>query len=236
MIILGIETSGRTGGVALCDDRRELAAHAFAEAHRRARNIMVAIDDVVRRAGMERRDIGAVSVSQGPGSFTGLRVGITCAKVLAYALGVPVVGVPSLAVQAENVDPAEHGGCRAACPVQDARRARVYGDLFEWDGRRWTDTTGVLLKGPRELADLLPAGALVFGTGVRAYPDVFTAERFRLGLEELADGRAEVVARLGLALLHAGRAVDPARLVPCYYRLTEPEEKLATSAGRQGKD
>jgi len=231
MIILGIETSGTVGSVALCDGPHVLACHTFPPGARHARNVMPAIDGVVRRAGLSKQDVEAVAVSAGPGSFTGLRVGITCAKTLAWALGWRAVPVPSLEVRAWNVDPAAWGGCTHTCPVFDARRDKVYGTLFEWDGGRWTDTTGVLLKEPAALAELLPEGTLVFGSGVQAYEEVFAGGRFRLGGAELAIGRAEAVVQLGLRWLSAGGEVDPMELSPRYYRLTAPEEKAASSPG-----
>lgn len=227
MMILAIETSGDTGSVAVCDGGRVLASHTFGQDARHARNVMPAIDEVVRRAGLNRHGVDAVAVSAGPGSFTGLRVGITCAKALAWALGWRAAAVPSLAVRARNVDPAAHDGCRYTCPLVDARRDKVYGAVFEWTGGEWTDTTGVLLDDPRRLADVLPAGTLVFGSGVRAYPQVFAGGRFPIGEDGLETGRAEAVAELGLRLIRAGQDVDPMELAPRYYRLTEPEEKLA---------
>lgn len=231
MIILGIETSGDFGSVALCDEEAVLAAYAFPEGARHARDIMPAIDGLVKEAAVGKGDISAVAVSQGPGSFTGLRVGVTCAKTLAYALGWRAVGIPSLEVMARNVTADAAGECRFTCPVLDARRAKVYGTVFEWDGDRWRDTTGVLIEAPDELAARIPDGALVFGSGVRAYPEVFSVGRVRVGDEGLAVGRAEAVARLGLRRIRAGEEADPMRLVPHYYRVTEPEEKLRARAG-----
>jgi tRNA threonylcarbamoyladenosine biosynthesis protein TsaB len=231
MIILAIETSGATAGVAVCDERRPLAVHTFGKGARHARNIMPAVDQVVRRAGLGKQDVDAVAVSAGPGSFTGLRVGITCAKTLAWALGWKAVPVPSLEVLTSNVDPRAHNGCRHTCPVFDARRDRVYGTLFEWHDGEWADITGVLIEDPQDLAGRLPEGTLVFGTGVRAYPDAFADRRLPVGEAELETGRPEAVAELGLRLIRAGRAVDPMALNPSYYRLTGPEEKLAAAPG-----
>jgi tRNA threonylcarbamoyladenosine biosynthesis protein TsaB len=226
MIILAIETSGETASVAVCDEAGALAVHRFGKGARHARNVMPAIDDVIRRAGLSKQRVDAVAVSAGPGSFTGLRVGITCAKTLAWALGWRAVAVPSLEVLVRNVDPAVHGGCRHVCPIFDARRRKVYATLFEWDEARWADKTGVLLTEPRELAERLTAGTLVFGTGVRAYPEVLSEGKFTVGEPELEAARAEAAAQLGLELLGECKDVDPMALVPQYYRLTEPEEKL----------
>lgn len=229
MIILGIETSGDIGSVALCDDDDVMAAYTFPEGARHARDIVPAIDRIVAEAGIGKADVCAVAVSQGPGSFTGLRVGITCAKTLAYALSWKAVGLPSLEVMAQNVRPDMVAECPFTCPVLDARRERVYGTVFEWDGDCWCDTTGVLLEEPRRLATIIPDGALVFGSGVRAYPELFDCERFRAAERALEVGRAEAVARLGRLRIRAGRDVDPMGLVPKYYRVTEAEEKLRAS-------
>lgn len=221
MIVLGIETSTDVGSVAVCAEGRTLASYAFPEGARHARNIMPAVDDVLGRAGVAKDAVEAVAVSAGPGSFNGLRVGLTCAKALAFALGWQCVAVPSLEVSAGNLA-AEEGA--VACPVRDARRARVYGTVFERREGRWHDTTDVLLKPPHELADMLPEGAVVFGTGVAAYPEAFRRDRFHVESPGLEVGHAETVARLGLERLRAGAGCDPMQLVPRYYRLTQAEE------------
>jgi len=225
MIILGIETSCRTGSVALCRDDRPVASHVFPEGIRQARDILPAVDRVVTEAGLARTAIDAVTVSHGPGSFTGLRIGVTCAKTLAYALGWRIVGVPSLEVQVQNVA-CTPGAC--ACPVLDARRGHVYGTVFRGVDHEWRSTTGVLIVEPQELAEAIPEGATVFGTGVEAYPDVFASGRFEVGDPSLGIGRAEKAAEVGRKLLLAGRESDPMTLVPQYYRPTEAEERLGS--------
>jgi tRNA threonylcarbamoyladenosine biosynthesis protein TsaB len=224
-MILGIETSGRAGNVAVCEDEDVLATFGFEPGRHHARDIVSGVDEVLADAGVEKAEVEAVAVSRGPGSFTGLRIGVTCAKTLAWALGWAAVGVPSLEVLVQNVPPAGAPAC--ACPTRDARRGRIYATIFERQDDRWTDKTGVLLLAASELAERLPAGALVFGTGARAYPAVLGGERFRVGGRELELGRAEEVARLGLRRLAAGHGDDPMQLVPLYHRQTAPEEKLA---------
>ena len=87
----------------------------------------------------------------------------------------------------------------------------------------------MLIREPAALAEALPDGALVFGTAVRAYPGVLGEGRFRVGERELEVGRAAEVARLGERRITCGQQVSPLQLVPRYYRLTEPEEKLGTT-------
>jgi len=235
MIVLGIETSGERGSVAVVRDEGLLAEYYFPEGHRHARNIMVGIDEVVGRAGVGKREINAVAVTQGPGSFTGLRVGVTCAKTLAWALGWRAVGVPTLDVLAQNVLPerrpdAEHAAPAAVCPLLDARRSFVYGAVFLRQGERWVDSTGMIAGPPAQVAARIPPGTLIFGTGVAAYPEVFGSPGsavWSVGPEELARGHARHTAWLGLRLLREGKDVNPLKLLAMYYRPTEAEEKLS---------
>ena len=233
MIVLGIETSSTVGSVAVCDEDAARAVHVFPPGPRHARNLLPAVDGVLRRAGLGKEQVDAVAVSEGPGSFTGLRIGIACAKTLAFALGWHCVGVPSLEVLAQNVPAGEMPDGGVVCPVRDARRAQVYGTIFRREGGRWQDTTGVLLLPPGDLAARLPEGAVVFGTGVEAYPGLFAATRFAVGPAAYETGRAEAVARLGRERILAGEAVDPTDLVPRYYRLTEAEERLEAAAAAE---
>lgn len=232
MTILGIETSGTIGSVAICSNGEVMAQHTFREGARHARDIMTGIDAVLKEARARTTDIDAIAVSEGPGSFTGLRVGVTCAKTLAYALGCKVTGVPSLEVLAQNVSQELMGGCEFTCPLLDARRSCVYWNLFQWEGGCWHDRTAVMVGEPLQIAERIPAGTLIFGSGLRAYPEVFGADRFRCGSESLERGLAEQVARLGALRVLRGGAVEPALLTPKYYRITEAEEKIARRPAR----
>lgn len=223
MIVLGIETSSRIGSVALVDEGAALASYSFPEGARHARNIMGGIETVMSEASVSKTDVDAVAVSQGPGGFTGLRIGVTCAKTLSYVLGWRVVGVPSLEVQVQNVSPRPG---QIVCPVQDARRQAVYGTIFEWRGEAWADTSGVLLFAPDELAERIPDGSFVFGSGVVAYPRIFSTPRFEVGDAALAEPTATAVAALGLRMLRDGVESNPMSLVPLYYRPTAAEENL----------
>ncbi len=230
MLILGVETSTTRGCVALYDsgDDRILSEQVFPDNPSHARDIVPAIDRMFTQCDIARHDVEAVAVSQGPGSFTGLRVGITCVKTLAYILEWKCVGIPSLEVMVQNVD-AESLGVTAACPLRDARRSAVYGTLFRYQNGQWEDQTGVMLDSPADLAGRLPDGTLVFGDGTEAYREIFNAEpegRFTTADGELARPRAAAVARLGAGEIRRGEAISPMQLNPRYYRKTAAEDNL----------
>ncbi len=233
-LVLGIETSDDRGGVVLCRGEKPLEQREFGSGASHARDLLPGIKAVVRAAGIRKDDLDVVAVAEGPGSFTGLRVGVTCAKVLGYTLGPAVVGIPTLEIKAYNVDPAAEGSGAHVCPVQDARRGWVYATVFRSTGERWDDRTGVLAGPPEEVVEEVPEDALVFGDGAAKFDDVFSPSRFRIGDAGLDDPTALWTSRLGLRRVRAGGAVDPMELQPRYYRPTAPEENLQRRSGQKG--
>jgi tRNA threonylcarbamoyladenosine biosynthesis protein TsaB len=160
--------------------------------------------------------IDLIACDIGPGSYTGLRVGLAAAKGLALALRRPLIGVSSLDAMAE----AARGQARLLCPAIDARWEQIYGAFYE-DGRRTTD---YLAEKPDVFAARVPKGAFVFGDALDQYGGLFSD--VTRGPRELWDPRPELVALLGQRLHEAGTRHDAAALVPLYLRPTEAELKF----------
>jgi tRNA threonylcarbamoyladenosine biosynthesis protein TsaB len=117
--VLGIETSSARGSVALIEGSISVCALDHERANAHGESILPLIEEALARAGWNRTQLDRIAVGAGPGSFTGLRVGIAIAQGLSEGLGIPLVGVPSLRAMALAV-PAEQEGCR--CVLVDARR------------------------------------------------------------------------------------------------------------------
>jgi tRNA threonylcarbamoyladenosine biosynthesis protein TsaB len=130
-LILNLETSTHQCSVALTEGEDVLAYKELGGAYTHAENLTVFIQDVCREANLDLKMIKAVAVSKGPGSYTGLRIGISTAKGLCYALGIPLIGIPTLQALANVVKPAS-GVLR--CPLLDARRMEVYCAIYDADG------------------------------------------------------------------------------------------------------
>jgi tRNA threonylcarbamoyladenosine biosynthesis protein TsaB len=216
MRVLGIESSGPRGGVALLDGDREAGLRLFEKGMVHGREIAPAIQDLLAAAGWPLASLDLVACDLGPGSYTGLRVGLAAAKGLALAAGLPVAGVSSLDVLAE----AAKGLAKVVCPAIDARWDQIYGAVYE-DGRRLGD---YLAEKPAAFVARVPAGALVLGDALEAYGglfgDVVRAPR------ELWDPSPVQVARLGRRLRESGVVQDAATLLPLYLRPTEAEIKF----------
>jgi len=225
MRVLGIETSGARGGVALLEGGRVLGTRLFEKGMVHGREIAPSIRSLLDERGLRPGDLDLLACDIGPGSYTGLRVGLAAAKGLALALGKPLVGVASLDAMAE----AARGLARVLCPAIDAKWEQIYGALYE-DGRR---TTEYLAEKPAAFAARVPPEALLLGDALDAYGALF-GDRKRAP-RELWDPRPETVALLGARMHAEGVRHDDARLVPLYLRPTEAELRFGGGAGEAGR-
>jgi tRNA threonylcarbamoyladenosine biosynthesis protein TsaB len=165
MRVLAIETSTSLASVALVEGGRLVLARAHERPKQSAERLLPMIAEVLAEAGWQKADLERLGVSVGPGSFTGLRVGIACAQGLALGLGIPLLGVTSLRALARAV-PASVPGVR--CPLLDARRREVFAGGY-------ADTAGcpevlaplaVLASAAREsLSAQLPGPVVWIGSG-----------------------------------------------------------------------
>ncbi len=223
MKVVGIETSGSIGSVAVCDGNKVVGRHTFGKASNHGKEIVSSLETVFNEVKWKPEDIDLIAVSIGPGSYTGLRIGVTCAKTLAYGLGKPVIDVPTLDVLAGNIkDDVKH-----ICPVIDAKRKRVYACIYSRNNSKNKRTTDFLIITPDELKDILPESTLIFGDGVAPYKEIFAQMKVTI-IEDEKPGIAEAVdvARLGLERYEQGERCEINELVPLYLRKSEAEEKL----------
>ena len=149
MTILAIDTSTDYLSLAVMRDGK-IVARFHRRSHMRHSSLLVpTIGKLLEKAKLKARDIDCFAVSAGPGSFTGLRIGVTTVKGLAYSLKKPVVAVPTLDVIARNVK----GFNGTICPVLDARKNKVYACLYSSDGKDIKRISGYLLITAKELME-----------------------------------------------------------------------------------
>ena len=221
---LAIETSSRIGSVALAEDGRTLAEETFPHGLEHAARIVPAIDSLSRRLGWTSRDLREIYVSAGPGSFTGLRIGITLAKTLAFATGAKVFAVPSVRVLVENL-PAD---ANRAVVVLDAKRDQIFTASFARCQDKWNAVEPAQLSSLAEILSKSPRPLHLIGEGIpyhRKFIDPADTEII-LTDESIWRPRADVVASLGFELARNGEFTDPMKLTPIYIRRPEAEEKF----------
>jgi len=167
-MILQIETATASCSVALANEGEVLALKQLAGRNVHAEMITLFIDEVITSAGIKFENLDAVAVSSGPGSYTGLRIGVSTAKGLCYALGKPLIAVETLEAMASGL--ANRQGYREdssilLCPMIDARRMEVYTAVFKADGGRVRPTAAEIID-EHSFADLLQdTKILFFGDG-----------------------------------------------------------------------
>jgi tRNA threonylcarbamoyladenosine biosynthesis protein TsaB len=223
--ILALETSELTGSVAAAVDDNLLATLDLEPSQRSARSLAPAIRALLAQIGWQPRDVQLVAVTTGPGSFTGLRVGVATAKVFGYAVGAELLSVSTL----ETIAAAAPGEIEKLAVAIDAQRGDVVAQSFQ---RRASGELEALEQARLlPLADWLtglPPGYAVSGPVLKKWTDPFPA-----GIEvlpaEFWRPTAAQVARLAYRDYRAGRRDDPWGLLPVYSRPSAAEEKWAKS-------
>jgi tRNA threonylcarbamoyladenosine biosynthesis protein TsaB len=178
MRILALDTSSRAGSAALLDDDRLIAAHQLDVSATHSERLLPAVDRLLADAGWTIGDIELLACAKGPGSFTGLRIGIASAKGIAVAAELPLVGVNSLEATAQALAFA----AGPICPMIDARKRQVYAALFQPNGA----------GGLQRLRDDVstPAGPWAAGLGE---PCLFVGDGAELYREEIRAARPDAI-------------------------------------------
>lgn len=214
--LLGIETSSPIFSVALCEEERIVSRLESVGQGRPSALLSEMIRGVAHEAKCLLAQLDGFVVGIGPGSFTGLRVGVTTVKTLAWALKKPVLPISSLEVIARNLNEST----RDVLVFLDARKGKVYASLFSPDRRqgllrRSDDQLGT----PEEFLRRLKEPAILVGDGIRRYRDLITSVgngKVELAPEISWIPRAEELCQIAAKVWPEGKVDDPHRLVPKY--------------------
>jgi tRNA threonylcarbamoyladenosine biosynthesis protein TsaB len=220
--ILAFDTSTQTGSVAILDESVLVAEHTLNVRTTHSERLLAVVDRLLADAELALGDMSGLAVAVGPGSFTGLRIGISTAKGLAFATGLPVAAVPTLDALAYTLPFAS----LPVCPVLDAKKGEVYTSLYEWHGDRMERRWEYLALSPEALAERISNDVVFVGDGVGPFREILSDRlgrraHFTSGSRRLPS--AACVAQLGLSLLAEGETVSPEVLAPLYLRSSEAE-------------
>lgn len=224
MYILGIETATRTGGVAIVSEQGVVAEYTLNIEVTHSERLMSTVDRVLSDTGLTMSNIDGFGVSIGPGSFTGLRIGLSTVKGLAFATGKPVAAVPTLKALAWNLPYPVY----PVCPLLDAKKKEVYAALYRYNGGELVQMLPDTVVPLAELADRISGEVVFTGEGSRLFATAIS-EHFgsRAHLAPLASTvpSAASVAEIALGMLAGGGETAPDSLSPLYIR--RPEAELA---------
>ena len=228
LLILALETATPFASVALLRRGALLAEFTTTGARPHSERLLPAVDHVLAAAGVGLAEVGAFAVSIGPGSFTGLRVGVATLKGLAFGDARPVAAVPTLAALAASAA----GSAEPVLACLDARRGEVYAAVWAPGGTAWAPLVPEGLFTPAALARVAPRPCTLVGCpGEEALLEsVCDALGGGARLSGPAPPRAFHVGRLGLVLLERGETVAVSRLAPRYLRRAEAEARRTGEA------
>jgi tRNA threonylcarbamoyladenosine biosynthesis protein TsaB len=223
MKLLAVESATLSGGAAILDGDRLLGEITLNIAITHSERLLAAVDRLLADCGLAPADLEGLAVSVGPGSFTGLRVGLATVKGLAMALDLPIAPVPTLDALAARLPFAD----APVCPILDARKNEVYLSLYRWHGDRMCREWDYLALSPELAAAELTAPVILLGDGIEACRPWLDGQgdgiRIAPAVQRLP--AAATVAELGHAVLAAGDGVGAEALVPLYLRPSEAELK-----------
>lgn len=223
MRILGLDTATWKASVGILVDGQVVGEQSRDADGNHAVSLLPLIDEVLSAASYQARDIDVIAVSGGPGSFTGLRIGFSVAKGLAWATGARVIAVPTLEALARTV--ADHEG--TICALLDARKGELYCACFAAAGGTWKRLMPDSLVTPQGLLDRLPTPCVIVGDAVVAYGTFLREElgaRVTVFPFETHGPRGGVIASMAWQRLQAGEhPADLSAMEPFYIRRSEAE-------------
>lgn len=226
-LILSIETATRAFSVALHQDKQLLGCFDVHVEKSHSRVITIAIDKLLDFSNKDIRELDAVAVSKGPGSYTGLRIGVSTAKGLCYALEKPLISVNTLEAMAYQVNQ-QNLQHNLVCPMIDARRMEVYCAVFDHEGRKVLDTQAKVLDS-FSFADLLENNRIIFfGDGAEKVKNLFSTDN-ALFLKENIFPSARYIGYLAEDLYTRGVFEDVAYFEPYYLK------EFVSTGGKNGK-
>jgi tRNA threonylcarbamoyladenosine biosynthesis protein TsaB len=228
--ILGFDTSTRSGSVAILENEELLAEVIFHQSKTHSERLLPSIKYLLQDSALHLDDMDAIAVTAGPGSFTGLRIGLSTLKGLGWALEKPLLGISTLIALAYNLAYSN----RKICPLLDARKGEVYTALFHFHGEEIVRETDDMVIAPAELVEKIEGEIVFLGDGIRKYGDLIKKKMnhkcsFLFVPPALWSIRASNICRLGLSAIKKGEGKEAKEISLNYIRPSEAELTAATT-------
>jgi tRNA threonylcarbamoyladenosine biosynthesis protein TsaB len=225
MRLLALDTTTGCGSVALLENSRLLAEINTESGLTHSARLLRTVDFLLKKNGLGIEDMDGFAVAAGPGSFTGIRIGLSTVKAFAFASRKPVAPVSSLAALAQKLRETQG---RLFCPFLDAKKGEVYAALYEPRDKELKAVIGEGAYAPDAFLTRLPAHRMIhfIGNGVSVYRDrirAYLKDKARFTSRSLFIGYE--VGLLGQEILRQGKGVAGEALEPLYYRKSQAEDK-----------
>ena len=235
MLILALDSSAAPASVALLEDGKILSEFYINTKQTHSQTLMPMVESVLKLTNKTLDDVTCMAVSAGPGSFTGVRIGVSCVKGLSMTRNIPCAGVSTLRAMAENARQLTG----IVCAVMDARCGQVYNALFRAESGKLTrlcDDRALPIAELLEECKTFAEKIYLVGDGAELCYKTFAAIRAELLQPQLRFQRASGVAMAAQEMIENGQTVTPDALMPIYLRLPQAERELkAKNAQKNNK-
>lgn len=228
MKILAVDTSAEVAAIAVMEDDKLLGEYSINHKKTHSQKLLPMINDMLKNLEIDPKSFDYYAAANGPGSFTGLRIGVTTIKTMAFVAGKPVIAVPTLDGLANNISYTES----LICPIMDARNRQVFTALYSYNGEKLNKITEYLGITVEELADLIKGKnrkVIFLGDAVTIYKDFFKEqlqESCEFAKPSLNLHRASSLAEIAIQMVHEGRAESCFEMLPNYLRKSQAERTL----------
>ena len=235
MKILGFDSSGMVASVAIVEDDILVAEYSVNYKKTHSQTLLPMFDEVVRMTELDPESIDAIAVAAGPGSFTGLRIGMSTVKGLGLALDKPVIAVPTCHALAFNL----WGSDKLICPILDARRSQVYTALYEFENGEMITLKEQEAMDIGDLTDIITTmerDVIFVGDGIPVFKERIkenVIKNVSFAPAHLNRQRAGSVAALGLIYMKEGKAESADDVKPVYLRKSQAEREREEKDGRR---
>ncbi len=229
MKILALDSSGLVASVAVVTEDKVLGEFTVNNKKTHSQTLLPMVDEVLKILDMDVKELDAIAVAGGPGSFTGLRIGASTAKGLALVLNIPIINIPTVDSLAYNLYGTDH----LICPMMDARRNQVYTGLYEWQEGEFKVVLPQFAAEVEELAEKLNSynrEIIFLGDGVEAQLSKFAPllkAPYSIAPIHLSKQRAAALGTLGVEYYKAGKLQEGDSFEPEYLRMSQAERERA---------
>lgn len=229
MKLIAIDSSGLVATIAIIEEDNLLAEYTVNYKRTHSQTLMPMLDELVKRIELDLSDVDAIVISEGPGSFTGLRIGSATAKGLGQALEIPIISVPTLDALAYNF----YGSDKVICPMMDARRNQVYTGIYEFEDERLELIIGNKAIDIMEIISEINGisrEVIFLGDGVPVYKEIIKENirvKYSFAPPHRSRQSAASLGTLGLEYYKMGKTQEPKEHKPVYLRISQAERELA---------
>jgi tRNA threonylcarbamoyladenosine biosynthesis protein TsaB len=225
MNILAVDTTTFAGSVALLRKTKLLGEFNIDSHTTYSERLLPAVDIILKAHNLKIKDMDGFALAVGPGSFTGIRIGLSTVKSFSYASGKPVAAVSTLKALAWKL---RFPSSRLLCPLLDAKKGEIFASLYESKESKLQEIIPQGAYSPDHFFSLLPAHRIIFfiGNGIDTYREkIFKYFKDKARFSRQSPFIANEIGLLGYELLRKKRGVSAQQLEPLYFRKSQAEEK-----------